>query len=183
MPCEPRDSSTRSSSATGPWRGVTPRAGGAALWTGIEAPSYAPDVPLSGIAALAPAADLASLAKGLQTSKAGMLFASFMVAGYCNAYPDVSVNDYIRASARTVVRRVVGRCLSEPATPLSLPAVLTGEQIFSRAPDNCSTLARASWTGPRPARTPKPSALTPRRTNAPRGTQEPRAFRSERADR
>jgi alpha-beta hydrolase superfamily lysophospholipase len=105
--------------------------GGAALWTGIEAPSYAPDVPLGGVAALAPAADLVSLANGLENSKAGMLFATFLVAGYSNAYPDVAFNDYVRASARTVVRSVIGRCLSEPATLLSLPAVLTGEQIFS----------------------------------------------------
>jgi alpha-beta hydrolase superfamily lysophospholipase len=106
--------------------------GGVALWTGVAAPSYAPDVPLRGVAALAPASDLVSLATGLETSKVGMLFATFMVAGYSNAYPDVSFNGYIRASARSVVRSVIGRCLSEPATLLSLPAVLTGEHIFSR---------------------------------------------------
>lgn len=55
-----------------------------------------------------------------------------MVAGYSNAYADVGFDDYIRASAQTVVRSVVGRCLSEPATLPSLPAVLTGELIFSR---------------------------------------------------
>jgi pimeloyl-ACP methyl ester carboxylesterase len=97
--------------------------GGAALWTEVEAPSYAPDVPLSGVAALAPASNLTALANGLETSKAGMLFASLMVAGYSNAYTDVAFNDYIRASAQKVVRSVVGRCLSEPATLLSLPAV------------------------------------------------------------
>lgn len=105
--------------------------GGAALWTGIEAPSYARDVPLSGVAALAPASDTTSLAKGLESSKTGMLFGTFVVAGYSSAYPGVAFNDYVRASARTVVRSVIGRCLSEPATLLSLPAVLTGEQIFS----------------------------------------------------
>ncbi len=61
-----------------------------------------------------------------------MLFASLMVAGYSNAYPDVAFHDHVRASARTVVRGVVGRCLSEAATLLSLPAVFTGEQIFSQ---------------------------------------------------
>jgi len=106
--------------------------GGAALWTGVEQPSYAPDVPLSGVAALAPVSDAFSLANGLESSKVGMLFASLMVAGYSNAYPDVSFNGYVRASARTVVRAVIGRCLNEPATLLSLPAVLTGEQIFSQ---------------------------------------------------
>jgi uncharacterized membrane protein HdeD (DUF308 family)/pimeloyl-ACP methyl ester carboxylesterase len=106
--------------------------GGAALWTGIEQPTYAPDVPLSGVAALAPASDVFSLANGLESSKVGMLLSSLMVAGYSNAYPDVSFNAYVRASARTVVRAVVGRCLNEPATLLSLPVILTGEQIFSQ---------------------------------------------------
>lgn len=108
------------------------QSGGAALWTGIEQPSYAPDVPLSGVAALAPASDTVSLAKGLEDSKVGMLFASLMVAGYSKAYPDVSFNAYVRASARTAVRALVGRCLSEPATLLSLPTVLSGEDIFGQ---------------------------------------------------
>ncbi len=106
--------------------------GGAALWTGVEARRYAPDVPLGGVAALAPASDLVPLANGLETSPAGMLFATFMVAGYSNAYPDVAFNSYVRASAQEVVRQVVGRCLSEPSTLLSIPAVLSGEPIFSR---------------------------------------------------
>jgi uncharacterized membrane protein HdeD (DUF308 family)/acetyl esterase/lipase len=106
--------------------------GGAALWTGVEARRYAPDVPLSGVAALAPASDIVSLAAALETSPAGLLFASFLVAGYSNAYADVAFDDYVRPSAQEVVRQVVGRCLSEPATLLSLPAVLTGEPIFSR---------------------------------------------------
>lgn len=106
--------------------------GGAALWTGIEAPRYATDVPLAGVAGLAPASDLAGLAVGLETNKAGMLFASFMVQGYSNAYADVNFNDYVRPSAQEVVRSVVSRCLSEPATLLSLPAVLSGEDLFSQ---------------------------------------------------
>lgn len=102
------------------------------MWTGIEAPSYAPDVPLSGVAALAPAANLVALANELETSKLGTLFASFMLAGYSDAYANVAFYDYIRASTRKIVRGFVGRCLSEPATLLSLPAVLTGENGFSR---------------------------------------------------
>ena len=106
--------------------------GGAALWTGSKGRARPRTFPLSGVAALAPASDLTALANGLETSKAGMLFASLMVAGNRNAYPDVAFNDHIRDSAQKVVRSVVGRCLSEPATLLSLPAVLTGEKIFSR---------------------------------------------------
>jgi len=84
-----------------------------------------------------------SLAKGLETSPAGMLFASLLVAGYSNAYPDVHFDDYIRPSAQAVVRSVVGRCLSEPATLLSLPAMLPGEHIFSRHLTTCRSSSRA----------------------------------------
>lgn len=58
--------------------------------------------------------------------------AGFMVAGYSNACPEVSFNDYVRQNAQAVVRRVVDRCLSEPATLLPLPALLTGEPILGR---------------------------------------------------
>jgi alpha-beta hydrolase superfamily lysophospholipase len=106
--------------------------GGAALWVGEEARGYAPDVPIAGVAALAPASDILSLARGLQRSPVGMLFATFVVQGYSNAYPDVAVDAYVRPSAQAVVRRVVGRCLSERTTLASLPAVLTGQSLFSR---------------------------------------------------
>lgn len=106
--------------------------GGAALWTRVEGPRYAPDVPLAGVAALAPVSDVTAWARGLQDTPAGQLFASFVVQGYANAYDDVRFTDYIRPAAQTIVRRVVGRCLSEPATVLSLAAVLAGQTIFSR---------------------------------------------------
>jgi uncharacterized membrane protein HdeD (DUF308 family)/alpha-beta hydrolase superfamily lysophospholipase len=106
--------------------------GGAALWVGQEAASYAPDVLISGVAALAPASDIVALAREMQTSPAGMLFASFIVKGYSSYYDDVEFNDYIRDSAQKVVGEVTSRCLSEPATLMSLPAVLSGESIFSQ---------------------------------------------------
>jgi alpha-beta hydrolase superfamily lysophospholipase len=105
--------------------------GGAALWVGEEGRAYAPDVPLAGVAALAPAGDVLGLARSLEKSPPGMLFASFVVRGYSDAYPDVRFGAYIRPAARTSVARVVGRCLSEPATLASLP-VLAGQTLFAR---------------------------------------------------
>jgi len=104
--------------------------GGAALWTGIEQATDAPDVPLSGVAALAPASDTLSLANGLESSKSGMLFASLMLAGYNNAYPAVSFDAYVRASAQTVVHALTGRCLSSRT---SRPPSLASSAIDTRA--------------------------------------------------
>jgi alpha-beta hydrolase superfamily lysophospholipase len=106
--------------------------GGAALWVGEQARSYAPDVPLRGVAALAPASDVPALARELQTAAIGRLFATFVVQGYAHAYPDVRVGDYVRPSARTIVRRIVARCLSERTTLASIPPVLTRQTIFAR---------------------------------------------------
>jgi alpha-beta hydrolase superfamily lysophospholipase len=108
--------------------------GAVALWVGIEARAYAPDVPLAGVAALAPASDLPALAAAMAQNPIGMLFGAFVVEAYSRVYPDVAFDDYVRASARAVVRRVVARCLDEPATLVSLGAVLPGESIFGRDP-------------------------------------------------
>lgn len=106
--------------------------GGAALWTGIEAARYAPDVPLAGVAALAPASDVVSLIRGVQDSPTGQLFGVFTVFGYDAAYPDVRRDDYLRGAALPAARGIAARCLSEPATLLSLPSVLAGEPLFGR---------------------------------------------------
>jgi hypothetical protein len=99
------------------------------VWTALEARRYAPDVRLSGAAACAPARDLVSLAHGPETSPAGWP-ASWSPA---KATPAGGVlQPYVRQSAQAVVRRVVDRCLSEPATLLPLPALLTGEPILGR---------------------------------------------------
>jgi uncharacterized membrane protein HdeD (DUF308 family)/alpha-beta hydrolase superfamily lysophospholipase len=108
--------------------------GAAALWVGIEAASYAPDVPLSGVAGLAPASDLVSLASVGLSSPMGMLLGTFVLKAYSQIYPDVAIDDYLRASARAVMEEAVARCTFDRSTLLSVAAVLSGEQIFSQEP-------------------------------------------------
>ncbi|MCW5954870.1 MAG: lipase, partial [Propionibacteriaceae bacterium] len=64
--------------------------GGAALWAGAIADGYAPDVPLAGVAALAPAANLPELTAGLPEITGGSVFGSFVIAAYAALYPDVT---------------------------------------------------------------------------------------------
>ena len=52
------------------------------MWTGSLAAEYAPDVPLSGVAAMAPASDPTTLMENLGNVKGGSVFASYAVAGY-----------------------------------------------------------------------------------------------------
>lgn len=53
--------------------------GGAALWTGVLASSYAPETNVIGVAALAPASDLPSLVGNLDVVPGGAIFASYII--------------------------------------------------------------------------------------------------------
>nr|WP_167405807.1 lipase family protein [Sphaerisporangium cinnabarinum] len=102
--------------------------GHAALWTGAVAPGYAPDVPLAGVAALAPASDLTGLVAHLESVAGGSVFASFVVEAYDAIYPDSDAAGYVRPGARFVVREMASRCLSEPSTLVSVAEALSMDQ-------------------------------------------------------
>ncbi|UKJ66042.1 DUF308 domain-containing protein [Cellulosimicrobium cellulans] len=102
--------------------------GHAALWTGAVAPEYAPDVPLAGVAALAPASDLTGLVSHLESVTGGSIFASFVVEAYDAIYPDSDAAGYVRPGARFVVREMASRCLSEPSALVSVAEALSMDQ-------------------------------------------------------
>ena len=107
--------------------------GGAALWVGIEAPRYAPQVTLSGIAAVAPASDLLALA-GQASGPFGALLSAYVLDSYSRAYPDVSLTSYLRPSAHAAYDAFIARCTSESAALLQIAAALAGQSTFSRPP-------------------------------------------------
>lgn len=104
--------------------------GGAALWTGIVAPTYAPDVNVIGVAALAPASDVVGLIDNLGTITGGSIFAGYTVRGYANAYDDIAVADYVRPVARTTFAEAAGRCLNGAVLASILSSVTVGMDIF-----------------------------------------------------
>ncbi|MFF9839154.1 lipase family protein [Streptomyces sp. NPDC013740] len=109
--------------------------GHAALWTGQIADSYAPDVPLAGVAALAPASDLTALVSNLDTVPGGAIFASYVFAGYRDHYPDVTAAGYLRPAARVLVREWEDRCLAEPEVFVSIASsLMIDKPVFSRSP-------------------------------------------------
>lgn len=109
--------------------------GGAALWTGALAGSYAPDVGVVGVAALAPAADLVGLVDGLRDIAGGSIFASYALDSYSAVYADVRLSDYVRPAARESFARVARTCLAEPAVLVSaLQAVATDMSMFDGDP-------------------------------------------------
>lgn len=99
--------------------------GHAALWTGQLAAEYAPDVPLRGVAALAPASDLTAFAGELNSITGGSVFASYVIAAFSQTYPDVSFDRYVRPAARVLVRQMATRCLAEPGILVSVLSALS----------------------------------------------------------
>ncbi|WP_083259971.1 lipase family protein [Cellulosimicrobium cellulans] len=102
--------------------------GHAALWTGQLAPDYAPDVPLAGVAALAPASDLPGLVGALEGVEGGSIFASYVLAAYDAAYPDADPYQLVRPGGRLVVREMATRCLAEPGALVSVAEALAMDQ-------------------------------------------------------
>lgn len=126
--------------------------GNSALWTGIRAPSYAPDVPLSGVVAMAPASDLPALLERTRGSAFGKMVSAYLVKGYAASYPDVDEKSYVGPVARPLVNDIAGRCLSLFSVLEVL--ILPKDGIFSRDPTEGALGARLRQNvpeGPIPA--------------------------------
>jgi uncharacterized membrane protein HdeD (DUF308 family)/alpha-beta hydrolase superfamily lysophospholipase len=109
--------------------------GQAAIWTGIIAPTYAPDVELVGIAAAAPASDLPALVNTALDTTFGQVMGTFVMRAYAEAYPDVRVNDYVDPRVQVIYQAMSRRCLPARATLVSvLTAMTLHGSLFSRDP-------------------------------------------------
>jgi alpha-beta hydrolase superfamily lysophospholipase len=109
--------------------------GHSALWTGIVAPDYAPDVPIAGVAAIAPASDLQPLIDAIQRTPVGRIMSSFVLLAYSESYPDVVLDDYVSMRARLFARDMANRCLAGRKALFSVfEAFMVGDTIFATPP-------------------------------------------------
>jgi pimeloyl-ACP methyl ester carboxylesterase len=109
--------------------------GHAALWTGILAPIYAPELNLLGVAALAPASDLQSLLDSVSDTPVGRIMSSFILRSYADAYPDVRFDAYTSGLALPLARDMSGRCLAGREALFSVAeSLLLGRSIFLGEP-------------------------------------------------
>lgn len=110
--------------------------GHAALWTGIRAEDYAPDVNLVGVAALAPATDLPALIKSGQGTTFGKIVSSYLIKAYAGAYPNIGVPAYVSARTRPFADDIASRCAGGWPTLLSVAetGLLPSAGIFARDP-------------------------------------------------
>jgi alpha-beta hydrolase superfamily lysophospholipase len=123
--------------------------GHAALWTAIAAPTYAPDVPLAGVAVFAPASDLKPMIEKVQHMIVGRIMTTFILQAYSNAYPDVVFDGYATGLTKLMARDMAKRCLAGPQTLYSVgEAVLAARTIFSSPPNRGTLGARLAQNTP-----------------------------------
>jgi pimeloyl-ACP methyl ester carboxylesterase len=109
--------------------------GHAALWAASLAPSYAPDVNVVGVAAIAPASDLHALVEEVRNTLEGRVLGAYILTAYSEIYSDVSFDHYVRPAARVLVRETANRCLDIPeAIPSVVTTILSRQPIYAVTP-------------------------------------------------
>jgi pimeloyl-ACP methyl ester carboxylesterase len=109
--------------------------GHAALWAAMLGPTYAPDVHIAGVAALAPASDLKPLVEEVRNTLEGRVLGGYILTAYSDTYPDVSFDHYVRPAAQVIVHQTASRCLDIPeAVPSVITAALSRQPIYAVDP-------------------------------------------------
>jgi pimeloyl-ACP methyl ester carboxylesterase len=82
--------------------------GHAALWTGIVAPRYAPELEIAGVAAIAPAADIKNILE--LNVPVDRRLGPYLAASYSAFYPDVKFEEALRPEALDAGRQMIELC-------------------------------------------------------------------------
>lgn len=125
--------------------------GNSALWTGMRAPDYAPDITVAGVAALAPATDLPALIEAARGSMFGKIVSAYVAHAYDKVYPDTQALGYLRRAARPLVNDIAGRCVGGMETLVSAleTLLLPRDGVFARSPNDGAFGARLARNVPR----------------------------------
>lgn len=94
--------------------------GHAALWTDVVGPEYAPDVPLTGVAAVAPMTDLRALAQTLDSSSGDPTIGAYLLSAYAAAYGDIHADHHLRVQARLPMQDLTRRCAADGGPGLTV---------------------------------------------------------------
>jgi len=123
--------------------------GHAAIWTGILAPTYAPDVTIDGVAAIAPATDLRGLIERIQHTPVGRIMSSYVLQAYSKAFPDVSFDAYASGWSKVMALDMAGRCLEGFKILFSLGEAFAARgTIFDSPPTSGSLGERLAQNSP-----------------------------------
>lgn len=102
--------------------------GQAALFTGQEAASYAPELRLVGVAAAAPATDLKRLFETNRDSTFGRVLSAYTIDTWSRVYPELHVDQLVAPLARPVVKRIAKTCIALD-TKATIAAAIVSEAL------------------------------------------------------
>lgn len=128
--------------------------GHAALFAGQLAPTYLPELPLVGVAAIAPATDLLNDFDAIEGTEAGKVLTVLTVESWSDVYPDIP-RDTLHAAAKPAAARLAHDCINQP----SRLRLLLGGLTF---PDDAIAIDPTSdptWTRHLAANTPDPAGI------------------------
>lgn len=115
--------------------------GHAALWTGIVAPRYAPDVNIVGVVAMAPAAGMADILALNPDVERGV--GPYVARAYSRFYPELRFEDIVRPEAQQAAREFVNLCgfidsqrIGELGASYSGPALAMNAAFAARIAEN-----------------------------------------------
>ena len=126
--------------------------GQAALWAADDR-SYAPELSVIGVAAAAPAAELAVLFSHQWSSLVGSLIGSEVLVSYPTTYPGLSLKDVTTRSAAQV-SALANKCVSSAGLDLLLTQLVGGSSLLTADP-----VTVPSWSGPIDANIPAPTTV------------------------
>ena len=101
--------------------------GHAALFTGQEAGSYAPELELAGVAAAAPMTNLRRLIDATAGTPAGEVVVAYMLATWSAIYPQLRLEDVVVAPSRERVEQVAELCV--PVDHDAIGPALDGQPV------------------------------------------------------
>lgn len=116
--------------------------GHAALWTGQLAPSYASDLELLGVAAIAPASELAALLEADLATPAGKAFAGLALLSWSRIY-GADLGSVIEPRAVAGLELVADNCMN---SPLGLLGDAIGIHLLPRDVLRADPVQTAPWS-------------------------------------
>lgn len=109
--------------------------GHAVLFAGSLAASYAPEIELAGVAAMAPPTDLGELLTLDSSEPAGIVLTAMAIDAWSRYFPDVSLDAVVEPVARPLVSDIASECIETTAQGLPvIPDVLGLEVTFLSQP-------------------------------------------------
>lgn len=86
--------------------------GHAALWAGIEAPTYSPELEVIGVAATAPASDLFDLMTTIRSTLGGTLVTMYLQHTWQQVYPRAGLGEELADGVGSVIDQASRLCLT-----------------------------------------------------------------------